>query len=83
MQGSDDEPAYTRWAALRTAALPVLLITSSKPLEWEEIRARVVDRFRAVLPDAEVFSVDGSHGVLQEAGEEVRRIVLDWLARLP
>jgi pimeloyl-ACP methyl ester carboxylesterase len=83
MQGSDDEPAYTRWPGVRAAALPVLLITSSKPPEWDEVRARVVDRFRAALPDAEVFSVDSGHGVLQEAGDDVRRIVLDWLARLP
>jgi pimeloyl-ACP methyl ester carboxylesterase len=82
MQGNHDEPTEPHWPKVREAGLPILLVTSTEPPEWEEIRKRGIDRFRAALPTAEVASVSSGHGVLNEAGDDVRRIVLDWLARL-
>ena len=82
MAGSNVEPALPLLPTLAATGIPVLLIAASEPPEWNEIRARRIEGFRAALPRADVVRVQAGHGVLQDAGEEVRRIVLDWLARL-
>lgn len=80
MAGSNHEPGVRLLPQLGPT-IPVLLIAASEP-EWDGIRARAIERFRATLPSAHVVRVDAGHGVLDEAGEQVRPIVLDWLARL-
>jgi pimeloyl-ACP methyl ester carboxylesterase len=81
MTGSNVEPAQPLLPRLATAGIPVLLVAATEPPEWNEIRTRRIAQLRAALPSAEVVRVQAGHGVLQDAGEEVRRVVLDWLAR--
>jgi pimeloyl-ACP methyl ester carboxylesterase len=82
MKGSNEDPAVPLLPSLESTRLPVILLASTKPAEYEGLRGRALARFRAAIPSAEVVRVTSGHGVLSEAGDEVRRIVLDWLARL-
>jgi pimeloyl-ACP methyl ester carboxylesterase len=81
MAGSNMEPALPLLPRLAASGIPVLLVAATKPAEWNEIRARRIEELRKALPDVEVVRVQAGHGVLQEAGDDVRRIVLDWLVR--
>jgi alpha-beta hydrolase superfamily lysophospholipase len=47
----------------------------SPPIPFE--RARAHARFRAAAPSAQITPVPASHGIFTEAGEEVRRALLD------
>jgi pimeloyl-ACP methyl ester carboxylesterase len=82
MMGLNDDPGALLLPALEQTGIPMLLIASTEPPEYEALRARAHGRFRAALPSAELISVESDHGVLQGAGDEVRSTVLDWLARL-
>lgn len=82
MAGSNVEPALPLLPDLAATGTPVLLVASTKPPEWNEVRARRIEQLRRTLPDCTVARVEAGHGVLQEAGGEVLRTVLDWLARL-
>jgi pimeloyl-ACP methyl ester carboxylesterase len=81
MAGSNMEPALPLLPRLEAAGTPVLLIASSKPAQ-QTLFERVIARFRAAVPSAEIVCIEGGHGVLQEAGEDVRRLITDWLRRL-
>jgi hypothetical protein len=39
-------------------------------------------RFRSAVPSATIVRIEAGHGILQEAGDDVRRIVVDWLGRV-
>lgn len=80
MTGSNLEPALPLLPRLAQRGIPVLLIAATEPDEWNEIRARRIEEFTEALPGAEVVRVQSGHGVLQDAGDDVRRILLDWLA---
>jgi pimeloyl-ACP methyl ester carboxylesterase len=82
MLGSNEDPALPLLPQLEESGLPVLLVASTKPPEFEEVRARALARFRTALPSAEVVPVAAGHGIFTEAGDDVRRIVRDWLGRL-
>jgi pimeloyl-ACP methyl ester carboxylesterase len=82
MAGSNTEPALPLLPGVEAGGRPVLLVAGTASSEYQEIRARALARFRGVLPSAEVVPVEAGHGVLQEAGDDVRRIVLDWLERV-
>jgi pimeloyl-ACP methyl ester carboxylesterase len=81
MAGSNMEPALPLLPRLAASGIPVLLVAATEPAEWNEIRARRIEELREALPDVHVVRVHAGHGVLQEAGDEVRRRVVDWLAR--
>jgi pimeloyl-ACP methyl ester carboxylesterase len=80
MAGSNAEPGVPLLQQVQATGLPVLLIASTKPPEYGELRARAHARFRAAAPSAQITPVPASHGIFTEAGEEVRRALLDWLA---
>jgi pimeloyl-ACP methyl ester carboxylesterase len=82
MAGSNMEPAVPLLSRIEASGLPVLLVASSRS-EQRKIFERVLGRFRSAIPSAEIVRIEAGHGVLQEAGDEVQRIVLDWLGRLP
>jgi pimeloyl-ACP methyl ester carboxylesterase len=82
MAGSNVEPALPVLSRLRPAGIPVLLVAATEPAEWNDIRARRIEQFRAVLPSAEIVRVRAGHGLLDEAGDNVRRIVVDWLRQV-
>ena len=80
MAGSNVEPGVPLLPQVEATGIPVLLVASTEPPEYDDLRARAHERFRAALPDAEIVPVPASHGIFTEAGEEVRRALLDWLA---
>jgi pimeloyl-ACP methyl ester carboxylesterase len=82
VKGSNDDPAPVVLPALEAAGLPVLLVAATQSPKHATARARALARFRAALPSAEIVSVAAGHGVLQEAGDDVRRILLRWLEGL-
>lgn len=82
MAGSNEEPALSMLPAVEATGLPVLLLHSTQPAEYDDVRAGALARFRAALPSAEVVPVSAGHGILSEAGDDVRRILLDWLGRV-
>jgi pimeloyl-ACP methyl ester carboxylesterase len=82
MAGSNVEPALPLLTDLAATGIPVLLVAAMKPPEWNEIRTRRIEELQEALPDTTVVRVEAGHGVLQDAGDEVLRTVLDWLARL-
>jgi len=54
IKGSHEEPALPLLPALEGSGLPVILVHSTEPPEYEELRVRALARFRAALPSAEV-----------------------------
>ena len=82
MAGSNVEPALPLLPELAATRIPVLLIAATEPAEWNEIRARRIWELQAAIPGAHVERVHAGHGILQDAGDEVRRIVLGWLERI-
>jgi pimeloyl-ACP methyl ester carboxylesterase len=82
MAGSNVEPAPPLFADLAATGIPVLLVASTKPPEWNAVRAHRIEELRRTLPGITVVRVEAGHGVLQDAGDEVLLTVLDWLARL-
>jgi pimeloyl-ACP methyl ester carboxylesterase len=81
MAGSNEEPALSMLPAVEATGLPVLLLHSTLPAEYDDVRARALARFRGALPSAQVVSVASGHGIFTDTGDDVRRIVLDWLRR--
>jgi pimeloyl-ACP methyl ester carboxylesterase len=81
MAGSNMEPALPLLPRLAASSIPVLLVAATEPAEWNEVRARRIEELREALPDVQVDRVQAGHGVLDDAGDDVRRIVLDWLDR--
>jgi pimeloyl-ACP methyl ester carboxylesterase len=82
MAGSNVEPALPLLPELASTGIPVLLIAATEPPEWNDTRARRIDELQKAIPGADIQRVQAGHGVLQDAGDEVRRIVLDWLKRV-
>lgn len=79
MKGSNDEPGVPLLPQVHAAGIPVLLVASTEPPEYEELRARAHARLRAAIPNAEIVAVPAGHGIFTEAGKDVRRALLDWL----
>jgi pimeloyl-ACP methyl ester carboxylesterase len=82
MAGSNLEPALPLLQDLAATRIPVLLVAATEPAEWNDVRARRIDQLQEALPDVHVTRVQAGHGVLADAGDEVRRTVIDWLDRL-
>jgi pimeloyl-ACP methyl ester carboxylesterase len=79
MAGSNEEPALSMLPALEATGLPVILLHSTQPAEYDDVRARALERFRAALPSAHVVPVASGHGLLTDAGDDVRRTLLRLL----
>jgi hypothetical protein len=79
--GSNMEPALPLPPRIEASGIPVLLIASSRP-EQRSLFERVLVRFRSAVPSATIVPIEAGHGILQEAGDDVRRIVVDWLGRV-
>jgi pimeloyl-ACP methyl ester carboxylesterase len=82
MAGSNLEPALPLLPELAATRIPVLLIAATEPAEWNEVRARRIGELRTAIPRIHVERVQAGHGILQDAGDDVRRIVLGWLERI-
>jgi pimeloyl-ACP methyl ester carboxylesterase len=81
MAGSNVEPGVPLLPRVEETGIPVLLIASTEPPEYDELRARAHARFRAAVPSAEIVPVPAGHGIFTEAGGGVRRALLGWLER--
>jgi pimeloyl-ACP methyl ester carboxylesterase len=81
MAGSNVEPGVPLLPRVEATGIPVLLIAATEPPKYAELRARAHVRFRAAAPSAEIVTVPAGHGIFTEAGEDVRRALLDWLGR--
>jgi pimeloyl-ACP methyl ester carboxylesterase len=82
MAGSNVEPALPLLSDLAATEIPLLVIAATEPAEWNEVRGRRIEELQRAIPASRVVRVQAGHGILQEAGDEVRRILLDWLARV-
>jgi pimeloyl-ACP methyl ester carboxylesterase len=82
MQAADQEPCSALLPAVNSSGIPVLLVRATEPPEFESIRTRGLERFRAGLPGAEVIALpETGHHLLGDAAPQVERILLDWLRR--
>ena len=80
MVASRNAPCPPLYPALRESGIPVLLTHATEPKELEPLRRLAVERFRRALPEAEVVAIRGAtHGILQDNGAEVIRVLLGWL----
>jgi pimeloyl-ACP methyl ester carboxylesterase len=65
------------------SGVPVLLAHATEPPELQALRQVALDRFRNGVPDALMVPIPGAtHGIFQDNGPEVIRVVLAWLAEL-
>jgi pimeloyl-ACP methyl ester carboxylesterase len=81
MKGSNEEPGAPLLPRVEATGIPVLLVHATEPPEYADLRGRALARFRTGVPSAEIVPVRADHGIFEAAGGDVRRIVLDWLAR--
>jgi pimeloyl-ACP methyl ester carboxylesterase len=77
MAGSNVEPALPLLPELAATRIPLLLIAATEPAEWNEVRARRIKELQKAIPSVRVVRVQAGHGILQDAGDEVRQTVLD------
>ena len=78
MWGVGVEPAAEALRAVRD--VPVLLLAATEP--FVERRADYLERFRAVLPRAEVHVIEGAeHNVLETAPTTAIPLIGAWLRR--
>lgn len=80
LHGYHEEPPVLLHAALRDAAIPILLLVAGKPPN--ENRDAEVAAFRRALPLADILRFPASgHNVLLDAADEAIPAVGDWLSR--
>ena len=80
MHGVEIEPPVALLGAVRSAALPVLLLVAGQPPRDE--RAAEVEAFKEAVPKAEVrYFPDSGHNVLLDAADQAIPTVGEWLRR--
>jgi pimeloyl-ACP methyl ester carboxylesterase len=83
MVASRKAPCTPLYAALHATGIPILLVCATEPRALRAVRRAALERFRAGLPEALVVPIPrATHGVLQDNGPEVTRVLLAWLAEL-
>jgi pimeloyl-ACP methyl ester carboxylesterase len=83
MVASRSAPCAPFYSPVQTSGIPVLLLHATEPPEFRPIRERALDRFRMGLPEARIVPIpNATHGVLQDNGAEVTRVLLGWLDEL-
>jgi pimeloyl-ACP methyl ester carboxylesterase len=83
MVASRNAPCPPVYPTLAKTGIPVLLAHATEPRELEAVRRPAVERFRHGLPEAEIVAIPGAtHGILQDNGPEVMRVLLAWLDRM-
>lgn len=83
MVASRNAPCPPVYPTLAKTGIPVLLAHATEPRELEAVRRPAVERFRRGLPEAEIVAIPGAtHGILQDNGPEVMRVLLAWLDRM-
>jgi pimeloyl-ACP methyl ester carboxylesterase len=83
MVASRLDPCTATYPAIAESDIPVLLLRATEPAEFEGLRRSALRRFEAGLPHARVVPIpNATHGILQDKGSEVFRVLLDWLEKL-
>jgi pimeloyl-ACP methyl ester carboxylesterase len=70
----------TRSLAHLPDSIAVLLVVAHGD-EFDEARARFVDRFRKLVPNADVEQVESGHDVVWGVGPPLGDLIADWLSR--
>lgn len=82
MVASRNAPCPPLYPSVRKSGIPVFLAHATEPQELEAIRRVARDRFRRGLPEADVVAIPrATHGILQDNGPEVTRVLTAWLDR--
>ena len=68
-----------RWPVLADAGIPTLLVLATEPVEARELNERLLPRFLAAVPQAEVVRPGCRHQVFADLGERGGELVADWL----
>lgn len=80
MVASRLSPCTPLYPTIAASGIPVLLARATEPAELESLRRLALRRFQTGLPDARIVKIPGAtHGVLQDNGPEVIRVLLGWL----
>jgi len=80
---SRNAPCPPLYPSVRRSGIPVLLVHATEPSELQPLRLVAIKRFRTALPNARLAPIpNATHGVLQDNGSEVIRILLSWLDQL-
>jgi pimeloyl-ACP methyl ester carboxylesterase len=83
MVASRSAPCPPLYPLVQASGIPVLLAHATEPRELQALRRVAIERFRAALPDARLAPIpSATHGVLQDNGPEVIRVLLAWLDEL-
>jgi pimeloyl-ACP methyl ester carboxylesterase len=76
-------PSTPLYPTIAASGIPVLLARATEPSELENLRRVALRRFQTGLPDARVVAVsNATHGILQDNGPQVMRVLLGWLDEL-
>jgi pimeloyl-ACP methyl ester carboxylesterase len=67
------------WAALGAARIPTLLVLATEPADVRETNERLLPRFLAAVPQAEVVRPGCRHQVFADLGSRAGTIVAEWL----
>ncbi|HEY7002650.1 MAG TPA: alpha/beta fold hydrolase [Gaiellaceae bacterium] len=83
MVASRAAPCPPLYPALRDSGIPILLAHATEPQELQGLRLKALARFRTGLPQARIAPIpNASHGILEDNGPEVIRVLLAWLDEL-
>ena len=73
-----------RWAAIAAARVPTLLLLGTQPDDLRATNAAAAERFRAVVPDADIRFVEGAtHSLITDLRDRFGATVVEWLRQLP
>jgi pimeloyl-ACP methyl ester carboxylesterase len=67
------------WPAIGAAGIPTLLVLATEPAEARDTNERLLPRFLAAVPQAEVVRPGCRHAVFADLGSHAGTIVADWL----
>jgi pimeloyl-ACP methyl ester carboxylesterase len=83
MVASRNAPCPPLYPAVRKTGIPVLLAHATEPRELAAVRRPAIERFRRGLPRAGIVAVPGAtHGILEDSGPDVLRVLVAWLDKL-
>jgi pimeloyl-ACP methyl ester carboxylesterase len=82
--GMLQERPRTRWPALASVDLPVLLLLATEPEEIRAVNDEGAATVRALHPGAEVRALPGwGHDLIADGGPALGELVADWLLAQP
>jgi pimeloyl-ACP methyl ester carboxylesterase len=71
--------ASAAWPAIAAAEIPTLLLLATKPDDVRDANEKLVPRFAAAVPHAEILRPGCRHAVFADLGAKAGELVVDWL----